>query len=62
VRAFLIWLELDVKKLAKRRPQYEKTIPEVYSNEEIAALFAATEELSQTLHRFALAGATVSAQ
>jgi integrase len=40
VRAFLNWLGLDVKKLAGKRPQYEKTVPEAYTLSEMKSFFA----------------------
>lgn len=40
VRAFLIFCGLDMKKFYKRRPTYEKTLPLIYSPEELDALFA----------------------
>src|ERR1035441_10088616 len=40
VTAFLRFCKLDVKNLAPSKPKYEKTVPEVYSTEELRAFFA----------------------
>lgn len=47
--AFLRWLEVDVKKLLPRMPQYEETLPEVYSTEETTRFFAAVKDLRLAL-------------
>lgn len=44
VRSFLLWLSLPVKEIARDRPRYEKTLPEVYTDAELKALFAATRD------------------
>lgn len=40
VKSFLRFLDLDTKALAPTAPKYEKRIPEIYSPEELKALFA----------------------
>jgi integrase len=44
VLSFLRWLKLDVKALAPNRPRYEKTLPEVYSVEEMQKFFATIDD------------------
>ncbi|MEI9980433.1 MAG: site-specific integrase [Edaphobacter sp.] len=40
VMSFLRYCGLDTKKLAKRAPRYEKTMPEIYEDEELGIFFA----------------------
>ena len=42
--AFLRFCKLNVKELAPARPRYEKTLPERYSPEELAAFFASIKD------------------
>ena len=44
VCAFLLWLGLDLKKLAPIRPQYEEKIPEAYTVAETSAFFASIKD------------------
>jgi len=44
VLAFLRSCKLDVKALAPSRPRYEKTLPEVYSPEEMRVFFASLDD------------------
>ena len=44
VTAFLRFCKLDVKTLAPAKPKYEKTVPEVYSTEELKAFFASIKD------------------
>jgi integrase len=44
VTAFLRFCKLDVKTLAPAKPKYEKTVPEVYSTEELRAFFASIKD------------------
>jgi site-specific recombinase XerC len=39
LKSFLIYLELDAKKIAGKAPRFEKTMPEIFEPEELAALF-----------------------
>jgi integrase len=41
LKSFLIHLELDVKKIAGKAPKFEKTMPEIFEPEDLAAFFAA---------------------
>jgi integrase len=49
VYAFLHWLGLDVKKDFPRLPQFEESIPEVYTLAEMAAFFAAVKDAKLAL-------------
>lgn len=44
VTAFLRFCKLDAKTLAPAKPKYEKTVPEVYSTEELKAFFASIKD------------------
>ena len=44
VTAFLRFCKLDVKSLAPSKPKYEKTLPEVYSTEELRTLFGSIKD------------------
>jgi hypothetical protein len=48
VKAFLLFCELNIKKLASAAPAYEITLPEIYSAEELTAFFAS---LRQDYHK-----------
>lgn len=45
VTSFLRFCGLDIKKLAPRAPRYDKTMPEIYEDEELAVFFASLETL-----------------
>lgn len=44
VRAFLLYLKIDVKAWAPPKPKYEETLPEIYRAEEMAKFFAAVKD------------------
>lgn len=44
VKGFLVWTGVDAKALGKRKPSYEKTIPRVYSRDEVSSLLGAADE------------------
>ena len=41
LKSFFIYLELDAKKVAGKAPKFEKTLPEIFEPEDLAAFFAA---------------------
>lgn len=55
LRAFLIYLKLDVKSIAGSAPKYEKTMPEIYKPEELKAFFEGlAEEYDQVFYQLLL--------
>ncbi len=45
VTSFLRFCGLDIKKLAPRAPRYDKTMPEIYEDDELSTFFASLEKL-----------------
>jgi hypothetical protein len=45
VTSFLRFCGLDIKKLAPRAPRYDKTMPEIYEDDELATFFASLKTL-----------------
>jgi integrase len=44
IKGFLLWAGADKKTLGTRKPTYEKTIPRVYSRDEVSSLLGAADE------------------
>jgi integrase len=49
VMSFLRYCGLDTKKLAKRAPRYEKTMPEIFEDDELGVFFASLTKPSDRL-------------
>jgi integrase len=49
IRSFLLYLELDAKKIAGKAPRITKTMPEIYEPEDLVAFFASLTTLFDKL-------------